>query len=170
MNRKLNLCIKLLMNFKSERALNKKMFQNRMTPPCLLDQQSHLLLMTPTHRKLTCPRCCLFPHRSPHMGPHHLPLCLISCGTHQLSLVSRVPLMGPRRPPPCLIWYGVHQYLMKIPPPVCLLNPLVPFANHRTCLHFGLVGKRQKPEIFWVLLEMCPVHLATSYTVHVQFV
>jgi len=68
--------------------------------------------------------------------------------THQLSLVSRVPLMGPHRPPPCLIWYGVHQYLMKIPLPVCLQNPLFPFASHRTWLHFGLVGKRQKPEIF----------------------
>ena len=89
-----------------------------------------------------------FPHHSPRMDPHHLHLCLISCGAHQLSLVSRIPLMGPRRHLPCLIWYAVHQYLMKIPLLVCLLNPLDPFANHRTWLHFGLVGKRHEPEIF----------------------
>ena len=104
------------------------------------------------------------------MGPHHLPLCLISCGTHLHSLVSRIPLMGPHRPPLCLIWCGVHQHLMKIPLPVCLLIPLDPFASHRTWLHFGLAGTRQRPEIFGVLLEMWHVHLATSYTVLVRCV
>ena len=105
-------------------------------------------VMIEVRTQITCLRCCLFSHRSPHMGPHHLPLCLISCGTHQHSLVSRIPLMGPHRPPLCLIWCGVHQHLMKIPLPVCLLNPLVPFVSHRTWLHLGLVGKRQKAEIF----------------------
>ena len=46
------------------------------------------------------------------------------------------PLMGPHHPPLCLIWCGVHQHLMKIPLPVS------------TWLHFGLVGKRQRQEIF----------------------